>query len=162
MRLTVRMPVMTTEVTEMTWDTRLDPFGKLLPGKSWDDQPGMDPGEQEYLLAVIDRPIAIHRCLAEVAGDLSAGAMLTELSALEQERGCDWLDVDEAEWTHRLGLSPAQQHATRRKLVRLGFLEEKLFGNVSRVHFRLVWPALDAALRQQSQQRVAYGDMTNH
>lgn len=114
----------------MAWDMRLDPFGKLLPGKSWDELPGMDPGEQEYLLAVIDRPIAIHRCLAEVTGDLSAGAILTELSVLEQERGCDWLDVDEAEWTHRLGLSLAQQHATRRKLVRLLFMPRTLFGRV--------------------------------
>lgn len=146
----------------MAWDTRLDPFGNLLPGKSWDDPPGMDPDEQEYLLAVIDRPIAIHRCLAEVAGDLSAGAMLTELSALEQERGCDWLDIDEAEWTQRLGLSPAQQHATRRKLVRLGFLEEKRFGTVSRVHFRLVWAALDAALRRQSKERITHQGVSNH
>ena len=146
----------------MAWDMRLDPFGNLLPGKSWDDSPGMDPDEQEYLLAVIDRPIAIHRCLAEVAGDLSAGAMLTELSALEQERGCDWLDIDEAEWTQRLGLSPAQQYATRRKLVRLGFLEEKRFGTVSRVHFRLVWAALDAALRRQSKERIAHQGVSNH
>ena len=141
----------------MAWDMRLDPFGQLLPGASWDDPPGgMDPAEQEYLLAILDKPITIHRCLAEVSGDLTAGAMLTELSALEHERGCEWLDVDDQEWTDRLGLTPAQQLAARRRLARLGFIEERRVGNPARLHIRLVWEALDAALKRQSESRTAH------
>ncbi|SAL83521.1 hypothetical protein AWB68_06944 [Caballeronia choica] len=50
----------------MTWDMRLDPFGNLLPGAPYDDPPGMDPAEQEFLLSMFDTPITIHRSFVEV------------------------------------------------------------------------------------------------
>lgn len=139
----------------MTWDMRLDPFGNLLPGASYDDPPGMDPAEQEFLLSMFDTPITIQRSFVEVCGDLGAAALLSDLSTLGHESSREWIEVPQQDWIQRLGLSRKQQATARRHLVARGLLDEQLTGVPPRLHFRIVWPALEAALREQAVRRTA-------
>ena len=104
---------------------------------------------------MFDTPITIHRSFVEVCGDLGAAALLTDLATLEHESNREWIEVPQRDWIQRLGLSRKQQATARRHLVARGLQDEQLIGVPPRLHFRIVWQALEAALREQAVRRTA-------
>lgn len=140
------------------FDMRLDPEGNLLPGKTWDDSPGLPPAETEMLLAMLDMPVTIDRCFVEICGDMAAAAILTELSTIETQtrRKDQWFPVAEDEFSHHLALSPKQQAAARRLLRAQGLIEHRRKGTPPRDEFRVLWPAILMLLRQKAAERTAH------
>lgn len=140
------------------FDMRLDPEGNLLPGKTWDDSPGLPPAETEMMLSMLDVPVTIDRCFVEICGDMAAAAMLTELSVIETETGRkdQWLPVRQDEFGHRLALTPAQQVAARRLLRRKGVIGYRCRGTPPVDEFRVLWPAVMMLLRQKATERTAH------
>ncbi|PRX92081.1 hypothetical protein [Paraburkholderia sp. BL25I1N1] len=140
------------------YDMRLDPQGNLLPGKTWDDSPGLPPAEAEMVLSMLDVPIAIDRCFVEVCGDLAAAAMLTELSTVESETGRhhDWLQVAPDEFARRLALTESQQRAARRLLRSKGLIAHRRCKTLPADEFRILWPAVLALLQRKADERTAH------
>ncbi|MBU9477980.1 hypothetical protein [Burkholderia multivorans] len=141
-------------------DMRLDPEGNLLPGKTWDDSPGLPPAESELILSMLDMPVTIDRCFIEICGDLTAAAMLTELSAIESEMGRRdaWLPVAPDEFGRRLALSEQQQRAARRLLRAKGVVAHRSRKTVNAPpidEFRVLWPAVMTLMRQKAEERTA-------
>jgi len=144
------------------YDMRLDPEGRLLPGRTWDDSPGLPPAEAEMVLSMLDVPITIDRCFVEICGDLAAAAMLTELSTLESDmeaqtgRRQTWLQVAPQEFERRLALTEAQQRTARRLLRSKGLIAHRRRNTPSLEEFRILWPAVLALLQQKAEERTAH------
>jgi len=144
------------------YDMRLDAQGNLLPGKTWDDSPGLPPAEAEMVLSMLDVPITIDRCFVEICSDLAAAAMLTELSTVESETGRQqvWLQIAPDEFSRRLALTEPQQRAARRLLRSKGLIahrRRKALGTDSSTdEFRILWPAVVALLQRKAQERTAH------
>ncbi|WP_395065417.1 hypothetical protein [Paraburkholderia silvatlantica] len=140
------------------YDMRLDPEGNLLPGNSWDDPPGPSPEKTELMLSMLDMPITIDRCFVEICGDMSAAAVLTELSTIESETGRrdQWLTVAPDDLERRLALSDRQQRAARRVLRAKGLVGHRRTGSLHADEYRLLWPAIMALLRQKAAEHTAH------
>ncbi|MEC5406560.1 hypothetical protein VOM14_13470 [Paraburkholderia sp. MPAMCS5] len=140
------------------YDMRLDPEGNLLPGKTWDDSPGLPPAEAEMILSMLDVPITIDRCFVEICGDLAAAAMLTELSTLESETGRQhaWLRVPADEFERRLALTEPQQCAARRLLESKGLIGHRRRKTLQADEFRVLWPAVVTLLQRKAVERTAH------
>ncbi|MDR5645366.1 hypothetical protein [Burkholderia cenocepacia] len=140
------------------YDMRLDPEGKLLPGKSWSDPPGAPPVETELMLSMLDMPVTIDRCFVEICGDMPAAAVLTELSTIESETGCrdQWLAVASNELERRLALSDRQQRAARRVLRAKGLIGHRKTGPTRSDEYRVLWPVIMTLLRQKAAERTAH------
>lgn len=140
------------------YDMRLDPEGNLLPGKTWDDSPGLPPAEAETVLSILDVPITIDRCFVEICGDLAAAAMLTELSTLQSDTGCQhaWLRVAPEDFERRLALTEPQQRAARRLLRSKGLIVHRRQKTREAEEFRILWPAIVALLRRKAEERTAH------
>ncbi|MDR8398426.1 hypothetical protein NE850_18970 [Paraburkholderia sp. USG1] len=140
------------------YDMRLDPQGNLLPGKSWDDPPGLPPAETDLMLSMLDMPVTIDRCFIEICGDLAAAAVLTELSTIEAETGSrhQWLPVAQAELARRLALSERQQRAACRVLCSRGLIGHRRTGQARVDEFRVCWLAVMTLLRQKAAERTAH------
>ncbi|TGN95666.1 hypothetical protein [Burkholderia sp. USMB20] len=140
------------------YDMRLDPEGNLLPGKTWEDSPGLPPAEAEMVLSMLDVPITIDRCFVEICGDLAAAAMLTELSTLESDTGRQhaWLLVAPDELERRLALTELQQRAARRVLRSKGLIAHRRRKTLQADEFRVLWPAVVAQLQRKAEERTAH------
>ncbi|CAM2187713.1 conserved hypothetical protein [Paraburkholderia sacchari] len=140
------------------YDMRLDPEGSLLPGKTWDDSPGLPPAEAEMVLSMLDVPITIDRCFVEICGDFAAAAMLTELSTLESETGRQhaWLQVPPDEFERRLALTEPQQRAARRLLQSKGLIGHRRRKSPQADEFRVLWPSVVALLQRKAEERTAH------
>lgn len=91
---------------------------------------------------LLARPIAFHRVLVDLTGSVTAALMLSQ--SLYWHRKCPddgresgWWYKSREEWTEETGLSRYEQETARKKLVKLGVLEEKLAGNPARLWYRL-------------------------
>ncbi|MFP3562951.1 hypothetical protein [Paraburkholderia sp. SIMBA_030] len=140
------------------YDMRLDPQGNLLPGKTWDDSPGLPPAEAEMVLSMLDVPITIDRCFVEICSDLAAAAMLTELSTVESETGRQqvWLRIAPNEFERRLALTEPQQRAARRVLRSKGLIAHRRRKMLATDEFRILWPAVVALLQRKARERTAH------
>ncbi|PQV44155.1 hypothetical protein [Paraburkholderia sp. BL21I4N1] len=138
------------------FDMRVDPEGNLLPGKTWDDSPGLPPAQTHMLLSMLDAPIAIDRCFVEACEDFVAGALLTELSAIESETTAPgaWVAVSPEDIERRISLPDAQQVAALRVLVDQGLIEHSR-RDAQPDEFRIRWPELLALIKRRSQERTA-------
>lgn len=138
------------------FDMRVDPEGNLLPGKTWDDSPGLPPAQTHMLLSMLDAPIAIDRCFVEACEDFVAGALLTELSTIESETTVPgaWITVSPEEIERRIALPASQQTAALRVLLDQGLVEH----SPRATHadgLRIRWPELLALIRRRAQERTA-------
>ncbi|MFM0239745.1 hypothetical protein [Paraburkholderia phytofirmans] len=138
------------------FDMRVDPEGNLLPGKTWDDSPGLPPAQTHMLLSMLDAPITIDRCFVEACEDFVAGALLTELSAIESETTVPgaWINVSPEDIERRISLPAAQQVAALRLL-----LDQRLVEHCPRDMqadgLRICWPELLALIKRRAQERTA-------
>lgn len=91
------------------------------------------------LLAMLDRPVAFHRCLVGVGGGVTGALMLSQAlywSRRAAERN-GWFWKTREEWQEETGLSRWEQETARKALVAAGVLEEKRVGLPARLHYRV-------------------------
>jgi len=138
------------------FDMRVDPEGNLLPGKTWDDSSGLPPAQTHMLLSMLDAPIAIDRCFVEACEDFIAGALLTELSAIESETTMPgaWITASPEDIERRMSLPAVQQVAALRVLLDQGLVEH-CPRDAQADGFRIRWPELLALIKRRAQERTA-------
>lgn len=87
---------------------------------------------------LLKRPVAYHRAFCEMAGKACAGVMLSQAWYWSTRTDDDgWFYKTREEWREETGLSRSEQETARKRLVRLGFLEEQHRGMPRQLHFRL-------------------------
>jgi len=91
------------------------------------------------LLMLVDRPIAFHRCFAEIGGSANAGLFLSQAVywSFRTDDPEGWFWKTREEWKEETYLSRTEQETVRRALKKAGFLEEKVEGLPARLYFRI-------------------------
>src|ERR1041385_4137834 len=100
----------------------------------------MDISEVAQLLkSVLRRPIAYHKCFAEIAGKAGAGILLSQAwywtPRTDDEDG--WFFKTGAEWSQETGMSRTEIETARKRLITLGLLSEALRGMPGKMHYRV-------------------------
>lgn len=97
------------------------------------------------LLKLLDRPIAFHRVLAEVAGSALGGLMLSQAiywQGRASKEGCGWWYKTREEWYAETMMNRTEQEAVRRKLKSIGLMDEERRGLPARLYYRINLDAL--------------------
>jgi hypothetical protein len=95
--------------------------------------------QTQNLLALLDRPIAYHRILAEIGGSVTAGVFLSQAVYWSQRTDDPdgWFWKTQKEWQEETYLKRSEQEIARRELRAAGILEEKKKGVPAKLYFRL-------------------------
>lgn len=88
--------------------------------------------DRAILTQLLGPSLAYHRSLAEIAGGIHAGLMLSRalyLTRQQLKRRMDaWISNSAARWSEEIGLTRREQETARRSLTRIGVWEETLKG----------------------------------
>ena len=113
-------------------------------------------------------PLAFHRALAQVAGGINAGLLLSRglyltRIQLKAERN-SWVCRSTANWLEELGLTRREQETARKELAHTGVWEEQLAGIPPRVFVRVRLDQLLTLLlaRENSRQAGSCGTPVPH
>lgn len=111
---------------------KVDELGARLADRIAGHGYAADWSERLVLAELLGPSVAFHRSLADVAGGVHAGLMLSRalhLIRLQSRRRLDqWIVSSAARWFEELGLTRREQETARRDLVRTGLWEECLHG----------------------------------
>lgn len=109
-----------------------------------------------FVRALLDRPVAYHRCLAELTGGVAAGLLLSQAIywTLRTKDPDGWFYKCRDDWQDELGLTRTDQENARQKLRRFDFWQEEKRGVPATLHYRVDLDLLTAALSGQ------YADVT--
>jgi len=111
----------------------------------------------EAIKKILTRPIAFHRCLAEICDSALTGLFLSQAcywSDVRQEHG-GWFYKTRDDWRRETMMSRQEQETARKTLRRLRILNEKHIGLPRRLWFRVDFDVLWEKLRQQVGQKLA-------
>lgn len=93
----------------------------------------------QVLDLALQRPVAYHKAFAKIAGKACAAVMLAQawywMPRSTKLEG--WFYKSRKEWTEETGLTRTEQETARRRLVKLGILQEELRGMPATMHFRI-------------------------
>lgn len=97
---------------------------------------------------LLDRPIAFHRCLAELGGSVNAGLMLSQaLYWAKRTKAADgWFWKTAEEWQEETYLTRTEQATARKQLKRLSCWQEELRGVPAKLFYRVDFDELDRLL----------------
>ena len=91
------------------------------------------------LVRLLDRPIAFHRCFVDPTGSITAALMLSQ-ALYWQQRTKDpdgWWYKTREEWREETGMSRWEQEEARKRLRRVGVLQEERRGIPARLWYRV-------------------------
>lgn len=99
---------------------------------------------------LLDRPIAFHRCFAELGGSVNAGLMLSQAVYWSKRSTTKdgWFWKTAEEWTEETYLSRTEQATARKQLKRLACWQEELRGVPAKLFYRIDFDALDDLLSE--------------
>ncbi len=108
------------------------------------------------LQALLDRPVAYHSSFVKLGAGATGALMLSQAvywsSRTNDQDG--WFYKSQSEWEEETGLTRYEQEGARKKLAKLGFLEEKKKGLPCKLYYRvaldLLVATLDAEIPQTS------------
>lgn len=100
------------------------------------------------LKALLDSPIAYHRCFVSIAGSVSGAVFLSQVCywSKRAKRTDGFFYKTDTEWCEETGIPARTQDRIRSILRSKGIISEKLTGNPSTVHYKLNEDALILAL----------------
>lgn len=118
-----------------------------------------------FMLNLLDRPIAYHRCFVAITGSVTAAVMLSQ-AVYWSRRTNDadgWFYKTQSEWEEETGLTRSEQETARKKLYACGFWEEKRKGIPAQLFFRLNEETLQSQLLSlpQSSMRESCNQASN-
>ena len=91
---------------------------------------------KEGLAVLLDRPIAFHRVLVDLAGSVVSALFLSQ--AIYWQRRCEgWFWKTQDQWEEETGLSRREQETARSRLRDLAFIQEDRRGNPAKLWFRV-------------------------
>ena len=116
------------------------------------------------LLKILSRPIAFHRCLAELTGSVTSGLMLSQaLYWTPRAKDPDgWFWKTQDEWFEETMLSRKEQETARRRLKELGngsVWHEQLRGVPAKLFYRIDLEALEALLLASKDETIGQASM---
>ena len=91
---------------------------------------------------LLQRPIAFHRCFAQVAGSATSGLFLSQLWYWHDRGDSEWIYKTYDEWQEETCLSRSEIDRARKQLKSLGILDEKKEGVPCRLYYRINEEAL--------------------
>lgn len=106
------------------------------------------------LQALLDRPVAYH-CAFVKLGVGATGALMLSQAVYWSSRTNDangWFYKSQVEWEAETGLTRYEQEGARKKLVKLGIMEEKKQGLPCKLYYRVALELLVATLDAENQQ----------
>ena len=117
-----------------------------------------DPaGSISHLLHLLDRPIAFHRCFVTLTGSVTAALMLSQ--ALYWQRRCKdpegWWYKTRDDWAEETGLSRYEQEGARKRLRKLGVMQEHLRGVPATIWYRVNEERLLEGLSKVAQRKTS-------
>jgi len=102
---------------------------------------------------LLDSPIAFHRAFVRLGAGITGALMLSQAmywsKRTKDENG--WFYKTQSEWEDETGLSRSEQEGARRKLKKLGVLQEERKGVPCKTYYRIDTQALDALLCQSAE-----------
>ena len=103
----------------------------------------------ERLLA---KPIAFHRIFATIGGGVSEGVFLSQAYYWSFRTTIDdeWFYKTQQEWCEETALNRREQEAARKRLIKLGILEEKKQGMPSQLYYRVNRSVLYELIRTEA------------
>ncbi len=108
----------------------------------------------DAVLALLGPPVAYYRGLCDIAGGVHPGLLLSAAVQRSHSRmppdGAGWLPNSAAHWHGTLGFSRREQETARRRLMALGFWEERLQGVPARLIGRIRPTQIALQLRHAS------------
>jgi hypothetical protein len=109
------------------------------------------------ILDLLQRPIAFHRPLAEVAGSCNGGVFLSQALYWSRRSSLEdgWFYKTSDEWFEETCLSRREQETVRKHLVSIGVLEEERRGVPAKLHFRLNTHVLERELERAVEEGIA-------
>jgi hypothetical protein len=142
---------------------RLSTYGPFQPAR-FPQKAFVFSGEPMKLLKVLSRPIAFHRCLAELTGSVTSGLMLSQaLYWTEKTKDSDgWFWKTQDEWFDETMLSRKEQETARRRLKELGDGKvwfEQLRGVPAKLYYRVDLDALEALLLGNQDETIGHSSM---
>ncbi len=106
-------------------------------------------GEIMTFNELLDRPIAYQRCFVSLGAGIT-GALLMSQAVYWSNRTRqkdDWFYKTQEEWTEETGMTRYEQETARKKLVKLGVIEEKKQGIPCKLFFRVNFEKLKKILQ---------------
>lgn len=105
---------------------------------------------------LLDRPIAFHRCFAELGGSVNAGLMLSQAVYWSKRSTTKdgWFWKTAEEWTEETYLSRTEQATARKQLKRLTCWQEELRGVPAKLFYRIDFDALDDLLSENKSSAI--------
>lgn len=116
------------------------------------------------LLKILSRPVAFHRCLAELTGSVTSGLMLSQaIYWTPRTKDSDgWFWKTQEEWFEETMLSRKEQETARRRLKELGngsVWHEQLRGVPAKLFYRIDLDALEALLLASKDETIGQSSM---
>jgi hypothetical protein len=110
---------------------------------------------------LLDRPIAFHRCFAELGGSVNAGLMLSQAVYWSKRSTTKdgWFWKTAEEWTEETYLSRTEQATARKQLKRLTCWQEELRGVPAKLFYRIDFDALDDLLSTDKPARISQSSL---
>ncbi len=110
---------------------------------------------------LLDRPIAFHRCFAELGGSVNAGLMLSQAVYWSQrtKNGDGWFWKTAEEWQEETYLTRTEQATARKQLKRLACWQEELRGVPAKLFYRVDFDALDELLSADKPARISQSSL---
>jgi hypothetical protein len=106
------------------------------------------------LQALLDRPVAYHSSFVKLGAGATGALMLSQAvywsSRTNDQDG--WFYKSQSEWEAETGLTRYEQEGARKKLAKLGFLEEKKKGLPCKLYYRVALDLLVATLDGENPQ----------
>ncbi|MBD1554683.1 DnaT-like ssDNA-binding domain-containing protein [Pseudomonas typographi] len=106
------------------------------------------------LQALLDRPVAYHSSFVKLGAGATGALMLSQAvywsSRTNDQDG--WFYKSQTEWEAETGLTRYEQEGARKKLAKLGFLEEKKKGLPCKLYYRVALDFLVATLDAENPQ----------
>lgn len=104
------------------------------------------------LLRESDKPIAYYKIFAEITGCVKAALLLSQALYWSPRSSLKngWFWKSMLEWEEETGLSRFEIQSARRKLVKLGFMEETRKGvrPGAQMHYRVDFQAIQSAINK--------------
>lgn len=104
--------------------------------------------------AMLERPVAYHRAFVSLGVGVTGALMLSQAvywSSRTSDRD-GWFYKSQVEWEEETGLTRYEQEGARKKLVKLGLIEERKQGVPCKLFFRVCLEVISASLVAENQQ----------
>lgn len=102
---------------------------------------------------LLERPVAYHRAFVSLGAGITGALMLSQAvywsSRTNNTDG--WFYKSQAEWEDETGLTRYEQEGARKKLVKLGLIEERKQGVPCKLFFRICMDVISASLVAENQ-----------